>query len=77
MKKAQTFIAYHTTLEQVDALKAVVKALNVKFEIRNDSLKAIEKETNLKNTKDGFKEVELILKGKVYGTSLNDFLTEL
>ena len=36
MDSQNIFIAHPTTSEQVDALKAFVKALNIKFEIANE-----------------------------------------
>lgn len=36
MQTTNVFIAHPTTKEQIDALKAVVKALNVKFEMKKE-----------------------------------------
>ena len=80
MNTESIFIAHPTTSAQIDALKAIGKALNLKFEIKK-SLK--EKSINIQNKKDlenfkkGFEEMNLIESGKRKGTSLDDFLNEL
>ena len=80
MRTENIFIAHPTTTNQINALKAVVKAFNVKFEIKKeksfDDLDPSKAEL-LNNIKQGFKEVKLIQSGKLKGTSLKDFLNEL
>ena len=49
-------------------IEKVLEALNVKF-VENDSV--------LENIKNGLEEMQLIKKGKLKTTSLNDFLNEL
>ena len=49
-------------------IEKVLAALNVKF-VENDSV--------LENIKNGLEEMQLIKKGKLKTTSLNDFLNEL
>ena len=49
-------------------IEKVLEALNVKF-VENDSV--------LENIKNGLEEMQLIKRGKLKTTSLNDFLNEL
>ena len=49
-------------------IEKVLEALNVKF-VENDSV--------LENIKNGLEEMQLIKKGKLKTTSLNNFLNEL
>ncbi|MFC4210353.1 hypothetical protein ACFOWA_04115 [Pedobacter lithocola] len=80
MQTESIFIAHPTTIEQINALKAVVKAFNVKFEIKKDFNKKIAKSNDSKvyvDLKQGFKEVAFIQEGRMKGTSLEDFLNEL
>ncbi|RNL56472.1 hypothetical protein [Pedobacter jejuensis] len=80
MQTDSIFIAHPTTTDQIEALKAVVKAFNVKFEIKKDLSKKIAKSKNTQvyeDLKQGFKEVGFIQKGKMSGTSLEDFLNEV
>jgi arginine/ornithine N-succinyltransferase beta subunit len=80
MQTENIFIAHPTTSEQIDALKAVVKAFNVKFEIMEEPLseyKELNKNEILENIQQGAKEMKLIQKGEIKGTSLHDFLNEL
>jgi hypothetical protein len=66
-----------TESTQIEALKAVMKALKIKFEIAKDKSYIAEKEVIIDNLKKGFEEIQLIKKGKLKTTSLNDFLNEL
>lgn len=73
-------VSYPTNNQESNAIKAILKALNVKFEIKKD--KTIDndeptKQEVLQNIKVGFEEVKLIESGKLKGTSLKDFLDEL
>jgi len=73
MKTEHTFIAHSTTIDQINALKAVVKAFKVKFEVKKELIQS-EKAEAFNNIKKGMKEVELIQTGKAKGTFINDFL---
>jgi hypothetical protein len=73
-------VSYPTNSQQTNAIKAVLKALNVKFEIKKE--KAVEssepsKKEVLSNIKAGVKELKLYKKGKLKTTSAKDFLNEL
>ena len=76
MKTEHTFIAHPTTTDQINALKAVVKAFKVKFELKKELVEGNKSEV-LNNIQKGMKEVELIQTGKAKGTFINDFLSEL
>ena len=74
------FIAHPTTPQQINALKAVVKAFNVKFEVKRKGSVASSKSGKaeaLNNIRQGFKELKLIQQGKSKATSAKDFLNEL
>ena len=73
MKTEHTFIAHPTTTDQINALKAVVKAFKVKFELKKELVEGNKSEV-LNNIQKGMKEVELIQTGKIKGTYINDFL---
>ena len=73
MKTEYTFIAHPTTTDQINALKAVVKAFKVKFELKKELVQSNKAEA-LNNIQKGMKEVELIQTGKAKGTFINDFL---
>jgi hypothetical protein len=80
MSSDSVFIAHPTTTAQIDALKAIGKALDLKFEIKkNIKEKASVQKSNsdFNNLKNGFEEMKLIEEGKLKGTSLDDFLNEL
>lgn len=73
-------VSYPTNSQETNAIKAVLKALNVKFEIKKE--KAVEssepsKKEVLSNIKAGVKELKLYKKGKLKTTSAKDFLNEL
>jgi regulator of RNase E activity RraB len=80
MQADNIFTAHPVNLDQMNALKAVVKAFKVKYEITNSN-KVVEinsdKKAILKNISRGFKEVKQIENGEVKGTLLKDFLNEL
>jgi hypothetical protein len=79
MQTENIFIAHPTSADQINALKAVVKALKVKFEIKKESAHYAEpsKAETLDNIRNGFKELKLIQQGKSKTTSAKDFLNEL
>ena len=76
MKTEHTFIAHPTTIDQINALKAVVKAFKVKFEVKKELVQSNKAEA-LNNIQKNMKEVELIQTGKLKGTFINDFLSDL
>jgi hypothetical protein len=79
MQTENIFIAHPTTIEQINALKAVVKAFKVKFEVKREPAQHTEpsKAEVLDNIRKGFKELKLIQQGKSKTTSAKDFLNEL
>lgn len=76
MKTHENILVHPQTAEQLEALKAFMKALKIKFEIYNAS-KEDSEEAIIDNIKQGIKEVNLIKKGKLKGTPARDFLNEL
>lgn len=73
-------VSYPTNNQESNAIKAILKALNVKFEIKKD--KTIDndeptKQEVLQNIKAGIEELKLYKKGKLKSTSAKDFLNEL
>jgi len=80
MSSTNIFIAHPATDEQLNALKAFVKAIKVKFEIvKGEQLEETfpTKKDILHNLKTGLEEVKLFKKGKLETTSANAFLNEL
>ena len=73
-------VSYPTNSQETNAIKAVMKALNVKFQVKKekalDQSKPSKKEV-LKNLKAGFEELKLYKKGKLKTTPAKDFLNEL
>lgn len=80
MHTESIFIAHPTNRDQINALKAVVKAFKVKFEIKKEFI-VDEDEPNkteiLNGIKESIQELKLIQQGKVKGTSLESFLNEI
>ena len=76
MQFSNVFIAHPTSASQINALKAVVKAFNVPYEIKKEVVNKKKLEI-IDNIRQGFKEMKLIEEGKVKGTSFKDFLNEL
>ena len=73
-------VSYPTNSQETNAIKAVLKALNVKFEVKKEMAleqKAPTKGEVLKNLKAGFEELKLYKKGKLKTTPAKDFLNEL
>jgi hypothetical protein len=73
-------VSYPTNSQETNAIKAVLRALNVKFEIQNE--KTLEssnpsKKEVVSNLKVGVKELKLYKKGKLKTTPAKDFLNEL
>ncbi|TAG51876.1 MAG: hypothetical protein EAZ27_13010 [Cytophagales bacterium] len=80
MNTSNIFIAHPTNIDQIKALKAVLKQFNVKFEIKKEpenNFNSISKSKILNNIKVGFQEMKDIQVGKKKGTSFKDFLNEL
>ncbi len=80
MPSGNIFIAHPTTPDQINALKSVVKALKVKFEIKKEypvTTGEPSKAEVLDNIRQGFRELKLIQKGKLKTTSAKEFLNEL
>ena len=75
------FVAHPSTVQQVNALKAVLKAINIQFEIKKVVIEDKDEEPTkkeiIKSIKKGFKELKLIQEGKLSTTSAQDFLNEL
>ena len=73
-------VSYPTNSQETNAIKAVLKALNVKFEIQKektlDNSEPSKKEV-ISNLKAGVKELKLYKKGKLKTTPAKDFLNEL
>ena len=73
MPTENIFIAHPKTTEQIDALKAIVKAFKIDFEITkkevNDSI--------ISELQISFNQVQEIRKGKLEKQSVKDFLDEL
>lgn len=73
-------VSYPSNIQEVNAIKSVLKALNVKFEIKKDEIVANEEPTKkevLKNLKAGIKELKLYKQGKLKTTSAKDFFVSL
>jgi len=73
-------VSYPSNNQESNAIKAVLKALNVRFKIKKDKTIGNAEPTKqevLQNIKIGFEEVKLIESGKLKGTSAKDFLNEL
>lgn len=61
-------VSYPSNIQEVNAIKSVLKALNVKFEIKKDEIVTYEEPTKkevLKNLKAGNKELKLYKQGKL------------
>jgi hypothetical protein len=72
--------AFTVENSQLEVLKAVMKALKIKFEVSKEAVVKDDeptKEQTLKNIKQGFKEMKLVNQGKLKTTPLKDFLDEL
>jgi hypothetical protein len=73
-------VSYPTNSQETNAIKAVLKALNVKFEIQKEKKPkklAPSKKKILRNLKAGINELKLYKKGKLKTTPAKDFLNEL
>ena len=73
-------VSYPVNNQEAKAIKAVLKALNVKFEIKKDKevdFKESSKDEILNNIKSGIEDLKQYKKGKLKTTNANDFLNEL
>ena len=73
-------VSYPSNTEESNAIKAVLKALKVKFDIRKDELTddiSSNKNEVLENIKAGLQEVKEFKTGKLKTTTVKDFLNEL
>jgi hypothetical protein len=80
MKSQNVFIAHPINSDQINALKAMVKAFKVKFEIKKEPINEVVSPNKVKilnNIKQGLNEMKLIQEGKIQGTFLKDFLNEV
>jgi hypothetical protein len=75
MSTQNIFIVQPNSSEDENALKAFVKALKMKFEIKEKS-DADTKEEIIANIKEGFRDLKRYKKGKLKTTSAKDFLNE-
>ena len=72
-------VSYPSNTEESNAIKAVLKALKVKFDIRKDELTndISSKNEILENIKEGLEEVKKFKTGKLKTTTVKDFLNEV
>ena len=72
-------VSYPSNTEESNAIKAVLKALKVKFDIRKDELTndISSKNEILENIKAGLEEVKKFKTGKLKTTTVKDFLNEV
>jgi phosphoribosylamine-glycine ligase len=68
--------AYTADAAQIEALKAFMKALKIKFELTHAKNYEPEIETVSDNIKEGLKEVQQYKEGKLNTTTAKDFLSE-
>lgn len=80
MQTENILIAHPTTTDQINVLKAVLKAFKVQFEIKKSVIDEDIEPTKaevLENVRQGFKELKLIQEGKLSTVSAKDFLNDL
>jgi hypothetical protein len=65
----EAIILHPRNKTQLSILKNLAKEMGISFETKEESI--------LDNIKNGLEEMQLIKKGKLKTTSLNDFLNEL
>ncbi len=71
----ETLVIKINDSKKSEALKAVLKALDIEFEVSGKSSKAAKK--IVKSIKKGLDELKLIEEGKIKPKSLEEFLDEL
>ena len=71
-----TTISISTDEDKLEAVKAFLKALKIKFEIAEET-DGDSKKSIISNIKKGLKEVRLAKQGKLKTTPAKDFLNEL
>ena len=69
-------VSYPSNNDESNAIKAILKAMKVKFEIKEE-ISEPSREDVISNIKQGFNEMKLIKEGKLKTTSLNNFIDEL
>lgn len=73
MKTDNIFIAHPQTVEQIEALKAIVKAFKIDYEISKKS----DVETYINELQESLNQVNEIKAGKLKKQTARDFLNEL
>lgn len=77
--RANSLVIFHpSNSEEMSALKAFGKLCKMNFEVKTEKRVFNKEEKEILNgIKKGFKEVQLIEKGKLKAKPINDFLNEL
>ena len=77
--RANSLVIFHpSSNEEISALKAFGKLCKMNFEVKTEKRVFNKEEKEILNgIKKGFKEVQLIEKGKLKAKPINDFLNEL
>ena len=77
--RANSLVIFHpSSNEEISALKAFGKLCKMNFEVKTEKRVFNKEEKEILNSiKKGFKEVQLIEKGKLKAKPINDFLNEL
>ena len=73
MQTQNVFIAHPTTTDQVNALKAIVKAFKIKFEITKEEDNVV----FVSELQSSLNQVKQMKEGKLPKQSAKDFLNEL
>lgn len=73
METENIFIAHPKTIEQINALEAIVKAFKIDYEVSRKS----DKSALTKEIQESLLQVKKIQKGKLAKQSAKDFLNEL
>lgn len=73
MQTQNIFIAHPKTVEQINALKAVVKAFKIDFEVTREDNKSL----FVEELQESLNQVQDIKSGKLPKQSIKDFLNEL
>ena len=73
METEKIFIAHPKTIEQINALEAIVKAFKIDYEVSRE----IDKSAFEKEMQESLLQVQKIRKGKLAKQLAKDFLNEL
>ena len=73
MQTQNIFIAHPKTAEQINALKAVVKAFKIDFEVTKEEYKSV----FVEELQSSLNQVHDIKSGKLQKQSIKDFLNEI